>query len=379
MTDTALTELTDTDETESLVYLRVLRCSQSGTTIAHLQLNHNVIPVLENNPPQITTIYTLASPNFKVIERQILLLHSTPLSIPSITISGATGNQGGSVAKAITRDPSKPAAIALTQQGAEADLEDRDSLRLAFQNAYAVFAVTNFMEGFNPAAETQQAKNKLDISISSGAVCLSNKKFTGVVHFDGKAVVGENIRSLSIPHTIVRVGLYATVILEYLTPLSTTPPAYGIFVPSPINIETALPLINPSADLGKFIKAILLSPERSIGREFNVAERHYTFAELLDVLKKHDVHVTLQSIDKDTFKAGLASQGLPEFFQEDLAQLLQFWEAFGYYGGGEIEEAKKLVNEPLTSFEESFRSTAVFTGLAKEYEAWHRGKLGFDV
>ena len=78
-----------------------------------------------------------------------------------LTVFGATGNQGGSVIKAvlahptlskeyslrgITRDTSKPAAQALQSKGVEtvkADLNDPTSLRQAIEGSYAVFAVTN--------------------------------------------------------------------------------------------------------------------------------------------------------------------------------------------------------------------------------------------
>jgi uncharacterized protein YbjT (DUF2867 family) len=77
------------------------------------------------------------------------------------TVFGATGNQGGSVVRnilehpelsktykirAITRDVSKPSAIALKEQGAEvvaADLNDRDSVFKAIEGSSVVFGVTN--------------------------------------------------------------------------------------------------------------------------------------------------------------------------------------------------------------------------------------------
>ncbi|RHZ65257.1 hypothetical protein CDV55_107198 [Aspergillus turcosus] len=99
-------------------------------------------------------------------------------------VFGATGIQGGSVAKAIlddsivakqfrvraiSRDPAKPAATALAQQGAEvikADMEDKGSLRMAMKDAHAVFAVTNLWETI--LAETRQGKNVADIAKELG-------------------------------------------------------------------------------------------------------------------------------------------------------------------------------------------------------------------
>lgn len=76
-------------------------------------------------------------------------------------IVGATGNQGGSVARrflaagfrvrAITRDVSSSKAQKLAVQGAEpvaADLADVKSLEAAFSGANVIFSVTNYWEPF---------------------------------------------------------------------------------------------------------------------------------------------------------------------------------------------------------------------------------------
>lgn len=46
-----------------------------------------------------------------------------------------------------------------------------------------------------------------------------------------------------------------------------------------------MPLLDPSADLDRFVKLILLSPERSLNRQFNIAERYYTLKEMIDLMK----------------------------------------------------------------------------------------------
>src|SRR3989442_14691537 len=74
----------------------------------------------------------------------------------AILVTGATGQQGGAVARellarkhtvrAMTRKPDSDAAKALTRQGAEVvkgDLNDAESLRRALQGAWGVFAVQN--------------------------------------------------------------------------------------------------------------------------------------------------------------------------------------------------------------------------------------------
>lgn len=78
-----------------------------------------------------------------------------------IRVIGATGNQGGSVARrfrkagfhvrGLTRDTSSPAAQKLVTEGIEVtktDLEDLESLKLALNNANVIFSVTNYWEPF---------------------------------------------------------------------------------------------------------------------------------------------------------------------------------------------------------------------------------------
>jgi uncharacterized protein YbjT (DUF2867 family) len=91
-----------------------------------------------------------------------------------ITIFGATGAQGGGLARAILNDPDSPFTVraitrdvrsdkakTLAQMGAEivaANLDDGDSLRRAFDGAYGAFCVTFFWEHFSPDLELAHAR-----------------------------------------------------------------------------------------------------------------------------------------------------------------------------------------------------------------------------
>jgi len=95
-----------------------------------------------------------------------------------IAVTGATGAQGGALARAIladpsggfscraiTRDPNKDTAKALAARGADvvrADIDDLESLKKAFDGAYGAFCVTNFWEHFSAEKEKAQAKNLAD-------------------------------------------------------------------------------------------------------------------------------------------------------------------------------------------------------------------------
>lgn len=129
-----------------------------------------------------------------------------------VLVTGATGKQGGAVARqlinrghrvrALTRDVSKPGAQALARLGAElavGNLGDRASLEPAMDGVDAVFAVaTPFEEGTK--AETQQGINVADAAFAAGVQLVYSSvanadRQTGIPHFDSKFAVEEHIRS----------------------------------------------------------------------------------------------------------------------------------------------------------------------------------------
>jgi uncharacterized protein YbjT (DUF2867 family) len=101
-----------------------------------------------------------------------------------IAVTGATGAQGGGLARAIladptggfavraiTRDPGKDAAKALAASGAEvvrADIDDLESVKKAFAGVYGAFCVTNFWEHLSGEKEKAQAKNLADAAKAAG-------------------------------------------------------------------------------------------------------------------------------------------------------------------------------------------------------------------
>ncbi|KAF7899752.1 hypothetical protein EAF00_004088 [Botryotinia globosa] len=91
-----------------------------------------------------------------------------------VVVLGATGAQGGPTTRyilkhlshtyrvrAVTRDPTKPSAQALSKCGAEvisADYDIPDSIEAALSGAHAIFSITNFWEQNSLDIEVAQAK-----------------------------------------------------------------------------------------------------------------------------------------------------------------------------------------------------------------------------
>ncbi|TVY90485.1 NmrA-like family domain-containing protein [Lachnellula willkommii] len=307
-----------------------------------------------------------------------------------LVVFGATGNQGGSVIDSIlndsttaaqfeivgvTRDPSKPAAVALAARVRlchllrsdllthylQADLDDKESLQSVVKNAYAVFAVTNWQEVMNKEREIQQGKNIADVakefnvqhliwSSLPNVSKISNKKYTKVLHFDSKAVVEEYIRSLGIPATFLHLGIFMNFLFSNIVPTSEGTKSYNLAFPFPPG--TKIPLISVNKDTGAYVKHILLNRETFLGRQVSAAEKEYAPTEIVSILKNvGDVDISLHAnYTEDDFKKRLTALGVPEFFQEDLAENMKFIHEFGFFGGLKLDN--DILPEPLETFEE---------------------------
>lgn len=139
-----------------------------------------------------------------------------------VLVSGATGRQGGAVAReligrgyhvrALTRNPASDRAQALAVLGIElvkGDFEDRKSLDHALRGAHGAFSVQDFWE-HDYEAEVRQGKNFADAAKAAGIQHLvyssvgSADKKTGIPHFESKFEIEEHIRVLGLDYTILR-------------------------------------------------------------------------------------------------------------------------------------------------------------------------------
>ncbi|XP_053326851.1 nmrA-like family domain-containing protein 1 [Spea bombifrons] len=224
-----------------------------------------------------------------------------------IAVFGASGAQGGSVAKAlledgtfavraVTRDPSKPAALKLKEAGAEvvaADLDDKRSLEAALSGVYGAFVVTNFWEHFSVAKEIAQGKLIADLSKSLGLkhVVFSGlenvKKLTGgkleVLHFDGKGEVEEYFRAIGVPMTSVRLPSYYENLLTFFRPQkSQDGKTYSLSLP-----VGDVPFDGFSvADLGHVVVSILKSPSEYAGKDIGLSAEKLTAEQYAAILSK---------------------------------------------------------------------------------------------
>ncbi len=144
-----------------------------------------------------------------------------------ILVIGATGNQGGHVARALlddgwtvhalTRNADRPNAQALKAAGAHlitGDMGDIATLTTAIKEVTGVFSVQNFWDlglkeeirlGSHVIQAAINAGNLPHIVYSSG---LGADKHQNVAAIDGKALIEEKLRRSGLPFTILRPGLF---------------------------------------------------------------------------------------------------------------------------------------------------------------------------
>jgi uncharacterized protein YbjT (DUF2867 family) len=220
------------------------------------------------------------------------------LSDRIIAVTGATGYQGGAVAKhllargihvrALTRDPSKPAAVALREKGAEvvgADLDDKASIERAFNGAYGVFSVQNFWEtGYD--REVRQGTTAVEAAKATGVRHLvyssvgSAQHNTGIPHFDSKWEVENAVRNSGIPHTILRPVFFMQNWWTYAHDGIVAGTLY-----QPLSPDRGLQQIHVD-DIGVFAAMAFSAPHSWLGRELDVAGDERTMLEVANAFTK---------------------------------------------------------------------------------------------
>nr|XP_019611968.1 PREDICTED: nmrA-like family domain-containing protein 1 isoform X2 [Rhinolophus sinicus] len=225
-----------------------------------------------------------------------------------VVVFGATGAQGGSVARtlledgtfrvrAVTRDPGQKAAKELKLQGAEVvqgDQDDEASMELALTGAHATFIVTNYWENCSQEQEVKQGKLLADLAKRLG-LCyvvysgLENiKQLTAgklaAGHFDGKGEVEEYFRDIGVPMTSVRLPCYFENLLSYFLP-QKAPDGKSYLLSLPMG---DIPMDGMSvADLGPVVLSLLKMPEEYVGQNLGLSTCRHTVEEYAALLSKH--------------------------------------------------------------------------------------------
>jgi uncharacterized protein YbjT (DUF2867 family) len=274
-----------------------------------------------------------------------------------IAVTGATGQQGGAVARkllaegwkvrALTRDIDKPAAQELASLGAEiftGDMDDRAELEAAFKGAYGVFSVQNFwLPNVGFEGEVRQGKNVADAAKAAGVEHLvyssvgSAHRGMGQRHFDSKWEIEQYIQSLEIPYTILRPAFFMD--------NHNWSRAYilsGTFTGMGLRPEKGIQSIAVE-DIGVFVALVFANPKEFLGQTIELAGDELTESQIAETFTK--VIGRPVSLVQPTAGAGRRSD-------EEMEAMFNFFNGEGY--DADIPALRKL-HPGLLNFEQYLR------------------------
>jgi uncharacterized protein YbjT (DUF2867 family) len=297
-----------------------------------------------------------------------------------IAVVGATGVQGGGLARAIladpgsgfsvraiTRDPNKDNAKALAAKGAEvvsANLDDVESLKKAFAGAHGVFGVTNFWEHFSAEKEKAQAKNIADAAKAAGvkhviwSTLEDTRQFMSaddkrmpilqekyrVPHFDAKAEA--NAFFSGVPSTMLVTSFYWDNLYMFgLAPKKGDDGAYAWAFP----MGTAKLAGIAGEDIGKCALGIFKGGDQYIGKTVGIAGEFLTIDQMGQSLAKNLGlgSVNYNAVEPDVYR----SWGFPG--ADEMGNMFQADRDFEkqMMANRNLEQARKL-NPALQTFEQ---------------------------
>jgi uncharacterized protein YbjT (DUF2867 family) len=208
-----------------------------------------------------------------------------------ILVAGATGTQGGAVARelaargyhvrGLTRNPDSAASLELAALGIEmvrGDFDDAASLDLALADAYGAFSVQQY-RGVGVDGEIRQGKAFAEAAKRAGVqhfVYTSVAKATlntGVPQFESKLLLETYIQDLGLPFTIIRPASFMATFEEYRGEADT-----GI-ISGPLPAELERVFIAPQ-DIGRFAAEAFDHPDQWLGRAEAIAGQRISYAEV---------------------------------------------------------------------------------------------------
>jgi uncharacterized protein YbjT (DUF2867 family) len=296
-----------------------------------------------------------------------------------IAIIGATGAQGGGLARAIladpgggfavralTRKPDSDKARELASQGAEvvaADLDDFESLRKAFTGAHGVFCVTNFWEHFSPEKEMTQAKTqaeackaagvkhviwstledtRIKVPLTDGRMPTLKGKYK-VPHFDAKGASDNAFRAAGVPTTFLLTSFYWDNLIYFgMGPKPGADGKLSFVLPM---ADKKLPGIS-AEDIGKCAYGIFKRGHEFIGKTVGIAGEHLTGAQMAEALSRSlGKPVSHGAVTPEVYR----SFGFPG--ADDLGNMFQYKRDFEkeFCGARDVSVARSL-NPELRTF-----------------------------
>lgn len=293
-----------------------------------------------------------------------------------VTVFGATGAQGGGLARAmladpqrtfrvraVTRKPDSPAARALAEAGAEvvaADLDDAASVRRAMQGAHGAYCVTNYWEHFSPEKELVQASTMAQAAKDAGVAHVvwstldDTREYVtpgttmpvlmgkyNVPHFDAKGEANRAFTDRGVPTTLLYTVFYWDNLIHFGMQPARRDGRLKFVLPMD---DAKLPGI-AAEDIGKCAFGVFRRGDQLIGKSVGIAGEHLTGAQMAaqlgEALGEPVEHVAMPP---EQYRA----LGFPG--ADDLGNMFQFKRDFerAYCASRSVEVSRDLNPELLT-------------------------------
>lgn len=297
----------------------------------------------------------------------------------TIVIVGATGAQGGGLARAIledperrfraralTRNPQSDQAVALQRLGAEivnADLDEGKSLERAFTGAYGAYCVTSFWEHFSPERELAQAANLAEaakrtalehviwstLEDTRDRVPLDDERMPTLMgrykvpHFDAKGEANEAFSARGVPTTFLLTSYYWENFINLgAGPVRGADRKLALAMPMG---DAKLPGISVS-DIGRCAFGIFAHGLEYVGLTVGIAGEHVTGAAMATAFGRAlGEDVRYDAVPPEVYR-GLGFPGA-----EDLGNMYQFMHDFNeeFCGARDVQHSRRL-NPDLQDF-----------------------------
>jgi uncharacterized protein YbjT (DUF2867 family) len=298
-----------------------------------------------------------------------------------IAIMGATGMQGGGLARAILRDQKSQFAVRaitrdinsdkareLAKLGAElatADIDDAESLKRAFSGAYGAYCVTFYWAHMSPEKELAEAKNLAEAAKAAGLrhviwstlddtrryIPLDDTRMPTLMgrykvpHYDAKGEANHFFTDLRLPATLLLTSFYWDNFIHF--GMGPKPGADGkLAITLPLG-DKKLPGI-AAEDIGRCAYGIFKGGRRYIGKTVGIAGGFLTGAQMAASLTKAlGQEVRYNEVTPEAYR----SFGFPG--AEEMGNMFQFKRDFEkeYCGARSIKLARSL-NPELQSFDD---------------------------
>ena len=280
-----------------------------------------------------------------------------------IAVTGATGQQGGGVVRALqasgqfkvralSRNPAKHHGLA--DEVVEADLNRPETLDAAFEGAHGVFLVTNFWE--EGTDELKQAKGAVRAAKAAGVThfiwstlpnveAISGGKFD-VPHFTGKAKIDRIVQEAGfVNHTFVIPPLYYQNLFGALAPQEQADGSVGWALP--LDPDVRCIHMGDISELGNIVAGAFAHPDEAGNGEYlPLVGDFMSFNEIVDTLNRQGHNFSFGQVPKEAFAPLFPAAA-------EVAEQFSYCQAYTYLGSDSTDRialANKIAGRQPTKF-----------------------------